>query len=157
MAKSYAIDSWTKGKVTLLQAFGISGTGFKFPKLKATLPTQAAQATQASSTGGTAPKNAKHYTQKELQELWIQAGGNPAYALIASAIAEAESSGNSGATDNDANGTTDRGLWQINSVHGAQSTYNPLANARAAVAISNNGTNWTPWVTYNTGAYEEYM
>src|SRR5262249_40915223 len=50
------------------------------------------------------------------------------------------------------NGTTDRGLWQINSIHGKQSTTNAAENARAAVAISKNGTDWRPWCTaWSTG------
>jgi hypothetical protein len=160
VAKSYAMDEWTKGKVTLAQAFGITKGTVKFPSLNAKLPTAAAQAGakgKAADISGTAPTNAKKYSQRQLQQLWVQAGGNPAYALMASAIAMAESGGNAGATDNDSNGTVDRGLWQINSTHGAQSTYDPLANARAAVAISDNGTNWTPWVTYQHGTYEQFM
>lgn len=89
----------------------------------------------------------------KLERLWDHAGGNPASAEMAASIAMAESGGDPGATDDDGNGTVDRGYWQINSVHGAQSTYDPRANARAAVQISGDGTNWTPWVTYNTGAY----
>lgn len=96
-------------------------------------------------------------TKLELERLWDQAGGNPAKAAEAAAIALAESSGRVNATDYNTNGTVDRGLWQINSIHGAQSTYNPLANAKAAVAISNNGTNFTPWVTYNSGAFRQYL
>lgn len=157
MAKSYALDHWSKGKVSLLEAFGISGHGnFKFPQLTANLPTASAQASQQSS-GGNAPLHAKKYTQRQLQALWIQAGGNPQKALIASAVAMAESTGNAGATDNDSNGTTDKGLWQINTSNGSLSTYDPLANARAAVQLSDNGTNWGDWVTFNNGDYQRYM
>ena len=48
----------------------------------------------------------------------------------------------------------DRGYWQVNSIWGALSTYDPAGNARAAVQISGDGTNWSPWVTYSTGAYQ---
>ena len=51
-------------------------------------------------------------------------------------------------------GSTDRGYWQINSIHGALSTYDAEGNARAAVQLSGNGTDWSPWVTYNTDAYQ---
>ena len=54
----------------------------------------------------------------------------------------------------DGNGTVDRGYWQVNSIHGALSTYDPAGNARAAVQLSGDGTNWSPWVTYQTGAYQ---
>lgn len=158
MAIDWSKERWSHGKTTLPQAFGFSNLQFKFPRLQATLPTEAAQAAQSRQGKlGKAPKNAKHYTQEQLQQLWIQAGGDPTKALMASAIAEAESRGDAGATDHDSNGTTDRGLWQINSVHGSLSTYNPLANARAAVQISDNGRNWSPWVTFHNGDYQEFM
>lgn len=88
-----------------------------------------------------------------LKDLWNQAGGNPQAADVAAATALAESGGRSDASNSNGNGSIDRGLWQINSVHGAQSTFDPMANARAAIAISNNGTNWKPWCTaYTDGA-----
>jgi hypothetical protein len=63
---------------------------------------------------------------------------------MASAVALAESSGNPNAYSR----TGDVGLWQINAAaHPGQATTDPLANARAAVAISANGTNWRPWCT----------
>lgn len=84
------------------------------------------------------------YQPSELQSLWIRAGGSPAAAPMASAVALAESSGNPNAYSR----TGDVGLWQINAAaHPGQATTDPLANARAAVAISANGTNWRPWCT----------
>ena len=97
------------------------------------------------------------YSFKQLEQLWVQAGGNAAYSVIAAAIAMAESSGKSDASNFNTNGTEDRGLWQINSIWGSLSTFDPMANAKAAVEISHNGTNWHPWTTYNTGAYKQYM
>lgn len=88
-----------------------------------------------------------NYTAQQLEALWIQAGGDPSKAAFAASIALAESSGDPNATHTDANGSTDNGLWQINTVHGNQSTTDPLANARAAVAISGNGADWKPWST----------
>lgn len=111
----------------------------------------------AGSCGsGLAPGNVQ-FTYAQLQGLWIKAGGNPQSAQMAAAIAEAESSGNSTAYDMDCDGSTDRGLWQINSVHGAASTFDIMGNARAAVAISNNGRDWSPWTTYTSGAYQQYL
>jgi len=84
-----------------------------------------------------------------LEELWEEAGGSPAEAVMAASIAMAESSGQQFAT-----GTVgERGYWQINPNHGALSTYDPLGNAKAAVIISDDGTNWTPWTTFTSGAY----
>jgi lysozyme-like protein len=89
-----------------------------------------------------------------LEALWESAGGSPGTAFMAAEIATAESGGRQHATDNDGNGTVDRGYWQVNSIHGTLSTYDPAGNARAAVQLSGDGTNWSPWVTYQTGAYQ---
>ncbi len=68
---------------------------------------------------------------------------------MAASIAMAESSGQQYAT-----GTVgERGDREINPNHGSLSTYDPLGNAKAAVIISDDGTNWTPWTTYTSGAY----
>jgi LysM repeat protein len=84
-----------------------------------------------------------------LEELWEQAGGSSGEAVTAASIAMAESSGEQFAT-----GTVgERGYWQINPDHGSLSTYDPLGNAKAAVIISGDGTNWTPWTTFTSGAY----
>jgi len=84
-----------------------------------------------------------------LEELWEQAGGSDAQAVMAASIAMAESGGQQYATG----AAGERGYWQINPDHGSLSTYDPLGNAKAAVIISDDGTNWTPWTTYTSGAY----
>src|ERR1700761_7898091 len=97
------------------------------------------------------------YTYAQLKQLWILNGGNPAAADIAAAVALAESGGDSSATNSNTDGSTDRGLWQINSVHGAQSTFDVTGNVKAAINISGNGTNWSPWVTYVSGAFRKFL
>lgn len=92
-----------------------------------------------------------------IRSYWLEAGGDPAKADLATAVAMAESHGDADATHQNKDGSIDRGLWQINSVHGAQSTTNPYANAQAAVSISKNGTDWSPWVTFNNGAYKQFL
>lgn len=109
------------------------------------------QAQSASAPSATVPSGT--LSCPGLEELWEDAGGAPSQALTAAEIAMAESSGQQYATDNDGNGTTDEGYWQINTING-DATYSPLGNAKAAVSISDDGTNWSPWVTYQTGAYE---
>jgi LysM repeat protein len=84
-----------------------------------------------------------------LEALWKAAGGAPGSAFIAAEIAMAESGGRQYAHSP----TNDFGYWQINGVHGAMATYNPIRNAKAAIAISSNGHNWRAWTTYVTGAY----
>jgi LysM repeat protein len=85
-----------------------------------------------------------------LEALWEAAGGSKGEAFIAAEIAMAESGGRQFAHSP----TNDFGYWQINGGHGAaMATYDPLGNARAAIAISSNGHNWNPWTTYTSGAY----
>lgn len=95
----------------------------------------------------------QHYSYSQLMSLWEQAGGSKLNAAMAAAIAMAESGGNPNEAPVDANGTIDRGLWQINSSWGSMSSFDPLTNARSAVTISKNGTTWRPWCTaYSDGA-----
>ena len=84
-----------------------------------------------------------------LERLWEAAGGSPAHAFIAAEIAMAESGGNQYAHSP----TDDFGYWRINASNGALATYNALGNARSAIILSQNGTNWSPWTTYTSGAY----
>jgi hypothetical protein len=59
------------------------------------------------------------------------------------------------------NGSTDRGLWQINSCwHPSVSkscAYDAQCNANAAYRISSGGANWKPWVAYTNGRYKNYL
>jgi lysozyme-like protein len=83
------------------------------------------------------------------------------------AVAMAESACNpaayhiNGPTTGCPNGSTDRGLWQINSCwHPTVSktcAYDPQCNANAAYRISARGTNFKRWVTYSNGAYRSYL
>lgn len=85
-----------------------------------------------------------------LEQLWEAAGGSPSAAPLAASVAMAESSGEQYA----ASSTNDVGYWQINApIWGSLATTDPLGNARAAVQISHDGTDFAPWTTYQTGAY----
>jgi LysM repeat protein len=84
-----------------------------------------------------------------LEQLWDAAGGNPSHAFMAAEIAMAESGGNQYALSP----TDDFGYWQINASNGSLATYNALGNARSAIILSGNGTNWSPWTTYTAGLY----
>ena len=85
-----------------------------------------------------------------LEALWETAGGAHSEAFIAAEIAMAESGGNQFALSP----TNDYGYWQINGSHGpAMATFNPMGNAKAAIAISDDGHNWGAWTTYTSGAY----
>jgi hypothetical protein len=84
-----------------------------------------------------------------LERLWTAAGGSPDAAFMAAEIAMAESGGYQYAHSP----TDDYGYWQINGSHGYLATYDAYGNARAAVIISGDGTDWYPWTTYTSGAY----
>lgn len=90
-----------------------------------------------------------------LERLWEEAGGSRGEAFTAAEIAMAESGGHQYSTDLNGGRSTDRGYWQINdAAHGSLSTYDAYGNARAAVLISHDGTDWSPWVTYNENLYQ---
>ncbi len=97
------------------------------------------------------------FNKELLEQIWISAGGKKSAAPMAAAIALAESGGSVRSENHNTNGSIDRGLWQINSIHGSQSTFDVAGNAKAAVAISKNGTDWTPWATYNEGKYKQFL
>ncbi len=92
----------------------------------------------------------------QLEGLWTQGGGAGSLAHIMAAIAEAESGGNASARN--ASGAS--GLWQIlmpanaRYVHG--NVFNPLVNARAAVAIER-AQGLRAWSTFTSGAYQHFM
>jgi len=73
------------------------------------------------------------------------------------AIMSAESARITNAEHLNNNGSIDRGLFQINSVHGEASTFDPVKNAGYAFRLSQGGKNWTAWAAYNNGAYQKYM
>jgi hypothetical protein len=124
------------------------------------VPSGAAPVRSRGSSGtsqGVSLSASGRYSYAQLEQIWLANGGPRVAAPIAAAIAMAESGGNPQATDDDSNGSVDRGLWQINSVHGAQSTYDVNANAKAAIDISSGGRDWSPWTTYTSGAYLQYL
>jgi hypothetical protein len=81
--------------------------------------------------------------------------------LVAIAVGLAESSCDPGASYTNSNGCVDRGLWQIdNCAHPNVSNacaYQAQCNGDAAWNISGDGTDWEPWTTYTTGAWENYI
>jgi hypothetical protein len=102
------------------------------------------------------------YSYAQLEQLWINNGGSKALAPVAAAIAEAESGGNAGATNpTDNNGTqTSWGLWQISNGTHAQPVpgiLDPNTNAQQAVAKYTAAGGWSPWGTYDSGAYRAYL
>jgi len=81
--------------------------------------------------------------------------------VTAVAVALAESRCNPDATGTNTDGSRDRGLWQINSRWHPEVSdacaYDAQCNANEAYRISSQGTSWTPWTTYNSGAYTSWL
>lgn len=83
--------------------------------------------------------------------------------VTAIAIALAESGGNPQAINHnrDKNQTTDRGLWQINNYWHKEVSdavaYDPTQAAAAVYAISRQGSNWSAWSSFKSGAYLLYV
>lgn len=75
----------------------------------------------------------------------------PGQAITMTAIALAESGGNSDIVGHNRNGTIDVGLWQINSVHGYSESAmkDPRQNAAAAKKIHEQQ-GYTAWVAFTT-------
>ncbi len=91
-------------------------------------------------------------------------------APVATAIAMAESGGSPGAQGDTTLMTPtwdwSAGLWQIRGLKAERNTgglrdsvanQNAAKNAAAMYVISSGCTNWTPWSTYNNGAYLRFM
>jgi hypothetical protein len=98
----------------------------------------------------------------QLEQLWTANGGAQSTANIAAAIAQAESSGISNALSTNPDGGTNVGLWQLDTKgKGAGYTVaqlqDPNTNARVAIMGSANGTDWSAWATYGSGAYRQYL
>lgn len=109
-----------------------------------------------------------NYTLQQLQALAARIGfPDPS---LAAAVAMAESGGNPCAQGDPNVGvhscegpngqSTSFGLFQVNVPANPQfdptNLLDGTTNARAALAISKGGTDWTPWTTYRTGAYRQW-
>jgi Lysozyme like domain len=111
-------------------------------------------------SGGEKHVGAGILNDKQLVSVASGAGFRGQNLIIAVAVVLAESGGDSNAVNTaNANGSTDRGLWQINSIHTqfvVAKLFDPAYNASAAYTISG-GYNWKPWSTYNNGRYLAFM
>lgn len=108
-------------------------------------------------------------SQDQLYALARQAGLSDSRALTAAAIAVAESGGNT-QSHNATPPDDSYGLWQINmlgslgparrALYGLKANsdlFDPATNARVMSAISKQGQNFSPWTTYTSGAYKQYL
>jgi cell wall-associated NlpC family hydrolase len=96
---------------------------------------------------------------REIYRFARMAGFSPDQATTMTAIALAESGGNTGA--HNPRGEDSRGLWQINvRAHPDLAGVNlndPLENARAAFRISQGGADVSPWTTTHKGGAAKYL
>lgn len=80
---------------------------------------------------------------------------------LAAAVAMAESGGKTGIVIPEPHGGPSFGLWQIHQSDHPQYTpgglLDPAYNARAAFEISQRGTVWTQWATFNNGLHLRWM
>lgn len=81
----------------------------------------------------------------QVENTWIKAGGNPQAAAMAAAIADASSGFDPNSNFTNPDGTKSVGLWLIPASGMPPGSTDPIANARAAVQLSKNGTDWTQW------------
>lgn len=102
-------------------------------------------------------------TPLQVAQYASQAGFSGLALINAVAIAMAESGGNTTAINRGTPGNPEnsQGLWQINldahpQYNGTQ-ILDPLANAQAAYAISNGGSDFSPWSTWLNGAYRGFL
>lgn len=105
---------------------------------------------QRGSTSGASPNTnptptGQGMTYDQVENIWIQAGGNPQAAAMAAAVADSESGLNPASSRTNPDGTTGVGLWLIPKNGMPPGTTDPVANARAAVQISQNGQDWSNW------------
>ena len=91
---------------------------------------------------------------------WIKAAGwSGSDAATAYAVAKAESGFNTSAVNSsNSNGTSDYGLFQINSIHNPTPTEKTdgAANAKRAYSIWKSS-GWKAWSVYNSGRYKNYL
>jgi hypothetical protein len=109
-------------------------------------------------------------TPTAIATLALQHGCAPGAAVLATAIAMAESGGSPGAQGDIGLMTPvwdwSAGLWQIRGLRAERNTgalrdsvanQDVNKNAAAMQTISQGCSDWTPWSTYNTGAYRAYL
>jgi len=104
-------------------------------------------------------------SRSAVEAVWRQAGGPGGLtANIASAIAMTESTDNAGIVQSgEPPGLTGYGLWQITPTSGIWQNgkfgnlLNALNNAKAAVYLYNQAGGFSPWATYNSGAYMQFL
>lgn len=99
------------------------------------------------------------YTAEQIYAFAREAGFDPDQATTMTAIAMAESGGDSNA--HATHGENSMGLWQVNmATHpefASVNLYDPLQNAKAAFQVSDGGRDVSPWTTTHGGLAARYL
>jgi cell wall-associated NlpC family hydrolase len=100
------------------------------------------------------------YSAEQIYGFARQAGFSPDAAATMTAVALAESGGNSRA--HNPHGENSQGLWQINGqshpdLLGQLDLYDPVQNAKAAFLVSHQGADISPWTVTHGGAGARYL
>jgi hypothetical protein len=109
----------------------------------------------SASPGGTLSKS-------QIVSLWTANGGAASTANVAAAVAMQESSGRTGVTSHNPDGGTNVGLWQLDTKgvgagHTVAQLQDANTNAQITIMHSANGTKWSAWEAYTSGAYKKYL
>jgi hypothetical protein len=99
-------------------------------------------------------------TDAQIAQLAVNAGFPKEEIATAVAVALAESGGRTDAVNSNRNGSTDYGVWQINTIHGVSQAdmFDPVKNAAKAFQIWKAAKNrWTPWSVFNNLKYRTFM
>jgi cell wall-associated NlpC family hydrolase len=111
------------------------------------------------TAGASYPRRVAVLPALEIYRYARMAGFSPDQAVTMTAVALAESGGDTGA--HNPRGEDSRGLWQINvAAHKdltAQNLYDPLTNARAAFRVSRSGADVSPWTTTHKSGNARYL
>ena len=100
------------------------------------------------------------YSAEQIYGFAVSAGFTPDAAATMTAIALAESGGNTGSRNS--SGEDSRGLWQINAAAHPDlarryDLYDPVHNARAAFEVSGGGADVSPWTVTHGGSSARYL
>ena len=121
--------------------------------------------TETGSAVGHSPgagPTATTMTKDQIAALWTGNGGAASKANLAAAVAMQESSGRTQITSHNPDGGTNVGLWQLDTKgvgagHTVEQLQDPATNARITIMGTANGTNWSHWEAYTSGAYKKYL
>ena len=104
------------------------------------------------------PSTSGSFSAAMRYQLALSVGFSPAEAVMAVAVSLAENfAGDPNAVNHNGGGRGDDiGLWQINDAHaamagGRQNLFDPVVNARVALALSRSGSGWLQWCTVPHG------